>query len=181
VPFGEYLPFRSVFGGLSDQFDQIPRDMLPGTSTQPLTIAGISVADAICFDVAYDDVIEPQVRRGASLVVVQTSNASFFGTDQLAQQFTITRARALTTGRTLLVSSLNGITAAIDADGTVIRRAPMGVTTAMVVSAPLRNGLTPAVRWQTWLEAAPKSLWALAVLAWLRRRRQSRGRPQFRA
>ena len=40
-------------------------------------LSDLLVADAICFDVAYDEGIGGQVARGAELVTVQTSNAMF--------------------------------------------------------------------------------------------------------
>lgn len=164
VPFGEYIPFRPLLAGLSAQLDRIPRDMLAGTDSNPLDIAGIAVADAICFDVAYSDVIEPQVRNGAQIAVVQTSNASFSGTAQLAQQFAISRVRALTTGRSLIVSSLNGISGAINSDGTVATTLPTRDISYTVAAMPLHSGVTPYIRWQTWIDSAPVALSAIGLL-----------------
>lgn len=157
VPFGEYVPWRSLLGGISDRFKEIPRDMVAGQRAEPLQIDGIPVGVAICFDVAYDDVLPVQVRRGAQVLVVQTSNASFFGTAQLEQQFTITRARALESRRAVAVASTNGITALIGPDGTVLERAPLGGRQVLVGALSLRNDMTPAVRWGRW--------WGPAVLA----------------
>ena len=97
--------------------------MLSGTRTDPLEVAGMSVADAICFDVAYDDGIHAQLRNGAELLVVQTSNAMFIHTGQIDQQFEITRLRALETGRYVLVAATNGVSGVIAPDGTVLDRA----------------------------------------------------------
>ena len=41
----------------------------------------------------------PRSTRGAQLLIVQTSNATFIHTDQIEQQFAITRLRAMETGR----------------------------------------------------------------------------------
>lgn len=147
VPFGEYIPFRSVLGGVSGRLDQVPRDLLAGRGSRPLNINGLKVADAICFDVAYDDVIAPQVRAGARLVVVQTSNATFARTTQLEQQFAITRARALETGRSVVVASINGVSGVISPQGDVMTRAAVGGTDVLVQRVSLRDGVTPAVRW----------------------------------
>lgn len=147
VPFGEYIPFRQLLGPVSPRLEDIPRDMLPGTSSAPLVVGGIRVADAICFDVAYDDVLAPQIRRGAQLIVVQTSNASFTGTSQLDQQFAMTRVRAIETGRAVAVASTNGISAIVGPDGSVVERAPLRGTSVLVAPVPLRDTLTPAVRW----------------------------------
>ena len=98
----------------------VPRDMARGTSLEPIRIGDVRVADAICFDVAYDEGIAGQVARGAELVVVQTSNAMFSRTAQLDQQFEISRLRALETGRWVVVAAINGISGVVRPDGTVV-------------------------------------------------------------
>jgi len=151
VPFGEYIPFRGVidnwnFGRLAI----IGRDMVAGTGTQPLTVAGTPIADAICFDVAYDDVLDDQVSHGARLVTVQTSNATFIFTHQIEQQFAITRLRAIETGRYVVVASTNGLTGVIAPDGHVIARARPRTTAVLEEQVGLVDALTPAVRLGAW-------------------------------
>lgn len=176
VPFGEYIPFRPLFSELSERFERIPRDMKAGAGSAPLMINGVKVADAICFDIAYDDVVPRQVRNGAELVVVQTSNATFTGTSQLEQQFAITRARAAETGRAVVVASTNGITGIIAPDGEVVARAAVKETTYLVEEVPLSTDLTPAVRWAGVLHIAPVLLALLGLLgAWLRGRQPGAG------
>lgn len=146
VPFGEYIPFRSVLGRISPRLAEIPRDMIAGGPQPPVEVAGTSVAMAICFDVAFDDVLPEQVREGADLVVVQTSNAMFTGTAQRAQQFGISRARALETGRSVVVASTNGISGAIGPDGSVVTQSRTRGTEVLVADVPLASGETVAVR-----------------------------------
>lgn len=165
VPFGEYVPLRPLLGGLSDRLEAISRDMQPGGPAEPLQIAGVSVADALCFDVAYDDVIGNQVRRGAELVVVQTSNAMFVGTAQPEQQFAISRARALESGRSLVVSSVNGISGVIAADGGVQYRMPTRRTTTHLTEVRLHDHTTLAVRLGPWSNRLVLASAGLA-LAW---------------
>lgn len=148
VPFGEYIPWRPIIGDWFPRFEEIPRDMLPGSGQVPLQVNGVQVADAICFDVAYDDVLPVQVRRGARVAVVQTSNATFTGTAQPAQQFEITRARAVELGRDVVVASTNGVSGFISADGSVLARNQARGTEVLVETVQLRAGLTPAVRFQ---------------------------------
>lgn len=151
VPFGEYIPwrdkiFRSNFGRLRE----IGRDMPGGTRPTPLRVGGVEVADAICFDVAYDDLFAAQLGHGARMITVQTSNAMFIETDQVAQQFEITRLRALASGRALAVASVNGISGVVRPDGTVQARADVRSTEVLVEEVPLSSALPPGVRLGPW-------------------------------
>lgn len=164
VVYGEYIPFRGFMNslGLGDhsQLARVPRDMLSGTRKTPLPVNGIAIADSICFDIAYDDGIYAQVERGADLLTVQTSNASFIFTDQIDQQFAITRLRAIETGRWLAVASTNGISGVIRPDGSIAAVAQPRTTSVLVEDVALKTGRTPAV----WLGAWPSRAFALLTL-----------------
>ena len=181
VPFGEYIPMRSLFTRQFGRLAIIPRDMMSGTRTAPLPIAGVPVADSICFDVAYDDGIYAQVARGARLMVVQTSNATFIHTDQIEQQFAITRLRALETGRWLVVASTNGITGVIDPAGRVVSSAEPRTQAALVERVGLASAVPPAVRLGAWTGRACALLTAVGLLLAVvpyRRRRGPRRSPE---
>lgn len=180
VPFGEYVPWRNVFAGNLARLQRVPRDMVAGTRTTPLTIAGVPVADAICFDVAYDDGIHDQVTRGGQLLVVQTSNATFVHTDQLEQQFDITRLRSLETGRTTVVASTDGVTGIIAPDGTVLDRAAIRTQDVLVRTVGLSTALTPGLRFDGWGGRACEAVAVVGLLLGLlpyRRSRRSGDRP----
>ena len=151
VPYGEYIPFRgSLIPSSYGKLRMVPRDMVRGTSLEPLRVAGVRVADAICFDVAYDDGIGGQVARGAQLVTVQTSNAMFSRTSQLDQQFEISRLRALETGRWVVVAAINGISGIVSPDGEVVASVPRRQQGVLVETVGLSSTLTPAVRIGLW-------------------------------
>ncbi len=175
VPFGEYIPARAVFTRYNffDRLRDVGRDMLAGTRDQPLMIAGVRVADAICFDIAYDDGIRAQMREGAQMLVVQTSNATFIATKQIQQQFAITRIRAIETGRWTAVASTNGITGIIGPDGEVAEIAAPRTQDVLVHEVTLTDRLTPAMRvglWSPWFFAG------LALLGLVLARRDTRSR-----
>ena len=174
VPFGEYIPWRDVvFRGNLGKLRQIGRDMASGTRLAPLDVAGTRVADAICFDVAYDDGLHAQVRNGAEMVTVQTSNAMFIRTHQVAQQYEITRLRAIETGRSVVVAATNGVTGIIGPDGVALAEAEPRTTSVLVHEVELSERLTPAVRIGTW--SGRGTVLATVVLAgfllWTRTRR----------
>ncbi len=150
VPYGEYIPFRRWWNPQFGQLALITRDMKSGTRTEPLRVAGVEVADSICFDIAYDDVVHEQVAAGAELLTVQTSNAKFIFTNQIEQQFAITRLRAIEAGRWLVVAATNGITAVVAPDGTVVASADPRTTAVLVERVGLSDALTPAIRLGAW-------------------------------
>lgn len=147
VPYGEYIPFRQYLDLNFGQLAQIRRDMRAGTRSTPLRVAGIPVADAICFDIAYDDGIRDQVLGGAQLLTVQTSNATFIFTDQTDQQFAMSRLRAVETGKWAVVASTNGISGIIAPDGRVVETVPKRTTAVLLQRVALVDGVTPGVRW----------------------------------
>ncbi|MEO5853790.1 MAG: apolipoprotein N-acyltransferase [Nocardioides sp.] len=156
VPYGEYIPWRDS-NPLTSRFDElarVARDMQAGTRLEPLPIAGFRIADAICFDIVYDDGLYAQVERGAQLLVVQTSNATFIKTSQIDQQFEITRVRAMETGRDVVVAATNGVAGVIAADGTVVDRL-----------APQTQGYVEETVSLT--DAVPPSIVAGRLLGWL--------------
>ena len=170
VPFGEYIPWRehNPLTSRFERFAQISRDMLAGSGHEPLAIDGFSVADSLCFDIAFDDVVYPQVRRGAAMITVQTSNATYSRTEQLDQQFQLTRARALETGRVAAVAATNGLAGIIDADGTVLDAVPRRTQGYAIARVTLGEGTAPAILlgpWIAWgavVSALVALLWALA-------------------
>jgi apolipoprotein N-acyltransferase len=177
VPFGEYIPWRWLFGNHLAQLNQISRDMVQGTRVEPINVAGIPVADAICFDVAYDDGLYAQLSHGGELVVVQTSNAMFIHTSQIDQQFAISRLRAIETHRYVVVAAINGVTGVIAPDGSVVAAVPARTQTHVDALVDLFDTVTPAVRIGPWLGRACTGLVVVGwLLAWSQYRR-GRGTP----
>lgn len=175
VPFGEYIPWRGVFQDNFGKLALIPRDMVSGTRVAPLGVAGALVAAAICFDVAYDDGIHDQVAAGGQLLVVQTSNALFIQTNQIEQQFEITRLRAIETGRSTMVAAPNGVSGIIAPDGAVLERAGTRTTAVLESTVPLVDKVTPAVRMGSWPGRLAVALMLLGLaLAALTYRREGR-------
>jgi apolipoprotein N-acyltransferase len=179
VPFGEYIPWRNVFGDSFGKLDMIPRDMLSGTRKDPLLVDGVPVADAICFDIAYDDGLYDQVTHGAQMAVVQTSNAMFIHTSQIEQQFEISRARAIEYGRPLAIASVNGQSGIIAADGSVVASAAPRTTAVIEADVDLDASITPGTYVGHWVARSTGlvTVLALAVAALGYRRRGIRRPP----
>lgn len=166
VPFGEWVPYRSILVPLIPELRYVGAQSIPGTApgALPVTLPDgrkITVGVMVCYDLVYDDFAYDTVRYGGQVVLVQSSNAMYQGTGQIEQQFAITRARAMELRREVLVTTTSGVSGLIDADGSVAFTLPDHVGASGVVALPERSGLTPA----TWL-ASPLEL-AITVLALL--------------
>ncbi|HEY8301870.1 MAG TPA: apolipoprotein N-acyltransferase [Jatrophihabitans sp.] len=160
VPFAEYIPLRSLAEKVSSAAKLVTQDMVGGTGNGLLRGGPVPIGDVICFEVAYDDLVQSSVAAGAQLVVVQTNNATFGHTAETYQQLAMSRLRAIETGRTVLQASTTGLSAIIAPDGSI--RAQSGALfepALLSATVPVETGTTPAVA----LGAVPE--WTLAGLA----------------
>ena len=124
VPFGEYIPLRSMLASRVSALDQIPNDMVRGRRPGVLEVGPAHAGVLMCFEVAYDGLLRNLVNDGADLIVVPTNNATYTGTGQIDQQFAMSRLRAVETGRYVVVASTNGISGIIAPDGHVVVARP---------------------------------------------------------
>ncbi|MGZ4666629.1 MAG: apolipoprotein N-acyltransferase [Frankiaceae bacterium] len=165
VPFAEYLPFRSVLQSLVHRYaDDLPNDFLPGRSPGVLTLRNVPLADVICFEVAYDNLVRDAVDGGGRVIVVQTNNATFGRTGETWQQLAMSRLRAVEHGRSVVVVATSGVSALIMPDGRIIDQSRWYTPDALVASLPLRSSRTVADR----VGAVPEMVlaaFAVAVLA----------------
>jgi len=172
VPFGEYVPFRSLLQPWIGRLDRIPRDFAAGDRPGVLDLGATRVGVVICFEIAYDDLVRDTVRGGGQALVVQTNNATYGRTGQPEQQLAISRLRAVEHGRTLLVAATSGISAVIAPDGAVLDRSGEFVADLLVARVPLRTTRTLATEVGAWPELLLGLLGLAGVLVAARRRRR---------
>ena len=174
VPFGEYVPDRAFFNALApDLIGLIQREYTPGSNPPVVDVDGVKVGLAICFDVIYDDVINEGLGAGAEVLVLQTNNADFRGTDENLQQLSFARMRAIETGRSVVNISTVGTSQIIRPDGSTVASLDAGKAGALLEDVELRSGLTAGVVLGPWIQQI--LLWGgLGALAfgWLRARRR---------
>ena len=159
VPFGEFVPLRSVAAVLTPFSDDPDSDMVPGDRPGLFDVGSVRMGVAICYEVAYDDVLGEAARAGARLLVVPTNNAWFGRTEMTYQQLAMARVRAVEHGRAVVVASTSGVSAIVLPDGNVTTWTRQFTAETLVDSVPLRSDGTLATR----LGALPE--WVLAVLA----------------
>lgn len=146
APFGDYLPWESQLRGLIDFFDLPMSSFAPGPwQQQPLDAGAGQAALAICYEVAYGDLMRRSA-AGADLLLT-ISNDTWFGSSiGPLQHFQIARARALENGRWLLRSANSGVTAIVDHRGRVAAALPQFQRGALTGEFQTMQGRTPYSR-----------------------------------
>ena len=156
APFAEYIPIRELVRPFSSAVDLVTNDMIAGTEVgiieldSPRLGRTVMIGDAICFEVAYDALVQDTVAAGAEILVIPTNNASFGPTNESTQQLAMSRLRAIETGRTTIQVSTVGVSAVIAPNGVLLEQTGLFTAEQMVTSAALRTSLTPAVRAGEW-------------------------------
>lgn len=163
VPFGEYIPLRSLARKVTKKVDLVPRDFIAGPTPGVLTVGPVRLGDIICFEVAYDGVVRDVVTGGGRLLVVQTNNATFGRSGETTQQLAMGRLRAVEHGRAVIVAATSGVSAVIAPDGRLQFRSAIFTREVTVQQVPLRDAQTVATRVGWWPELA-LSLLALSAL-----------------
>jgi apolipoprotein N-acyltransferase len=167
VPFGEYIPLRSLLAPRIPALRRIPSDMVPGTRPGVLQVGPARAGVLMCFEVAYDGLLRDLVDDGADVIVVPTNNATYTGTGQIEQQFAMSRLRAIETGRYVVVASTNGISGVVAPDGRVVERAPSQRRAVLEQDIALVSGRTPAVVLGAWPELGLAAVSLVSVLVGL--------------
>ena len=148
VPFGEYVPFKLVFG-FAGGLTQEVGDFSPGTSRAPLE-AGGKLGVFICYESIFPDEIRQLAANGAE-VFVNISNDGWYGdSGAYAQHLKQARMRAVENDRWLLRDTNTGVTAAIDPYGRVVSNIPRKVRAVLEANYAITNVTTFYTRHGDW-------------------------------
>lgn len=151
VPFGEFIPFKGIFGWIYQNWLHMPlSDLSRGHSHKPLLIAGQEVGVNICYEDVFGEEIAKQLPEAKLLV--NMSNDAWYGQSFAADQhMQFSQVRALETGRMVLRSTNTGATAIIDKNGQILQHAPHDQALILQGQAQGYEGATPYVRWGNYL------------------------------
>jgi apolipoprotein N-acyltransferase len=148
VPFGEYVPFRRIFGFAGGLTKEVG-DFSPGTSRAALQAAN-KLGVFICYESIFPDEIRQLAANGAE-VFVNISNDGWYGdSGAYAQHLKQARMRAVENNRWLLRDTNTGVTAAIDPYGRVVATIPRKVRAALDAGYALTNVTTFYTRHGDW-------------------------------
>ncbi|MGB8339709.1 MAG: apolipoprotein N-acyltransferase [Burkholderiales bacterium] len=147
VPFGEFIPFKSVIGWVYDNWLHIPLvDTSRGAPDQkPLNVAGQRVAVNICYEDVFGEEIIRQLPEATMLVNV--TNDAWYGESWASQQHNqMSQMRAIETARSVLRATNTGFTSIIGANGNVVSSLPQFSVGSLDGEVQGMSGATPYVR-----------------------------------
>jgi apolipoprotein N-acyltransferase len=184
VPFGEYIPLRSLISKITSLTALQPNDFVPGNKTVVFTVGQIKLGSMICWEVGFDSVAQAEVAAGANLLAMPSNDATYERTGETTgetgQQLAMARIRAVEHDRAVVVASTTGYSAIVAPDGRLMVRSGTWVQAELEARVPLITYTTLADRAGPWPEyvivaatgaALLLAAWPLARPLLARRRR----------
>ncbi|MFD5622316.1 apolipoprotein N-acyltransferase [Streptomyces yangpuensis] len=168
VPFGEYVPARTLLGWATSVGRAAGEDRMRGDAPVVMDLPGqrgggpaVRLGPLVCFESAFPDMSRRLTRDGASLLIAQSATSTFQESWAPAQHASLAALRAAENGRPMVHATLTGVSVVNGPSGERIGSAlPTSARTAEVYEVPLARGSTLYVRFGDWPVTA-----ALAALA----------------
>ena len=126
VPFGEYLPFEGLLSSIGlARLVEGSFPFKPGTGPATLDLPGLlKVGPAICYEIIFpSDVIDDRDRPS---FLFNPSNDAWFGRWGPPQHLAHARMRSIEEGLPTVRATTSGISALIDANGSILAEIPPG-------------------------------------------------------
>lgn len=171
VPFGEYVPLRTLLGWATAVGEAAEEDRIRGSRQVLMDAGGLRVAPLVCFESAFPDMSRTLAGAGAQLLVAQSSTSTFQDSWAPMQHASLAALRAAETGRPMVHSTLTGVSAVFGPEGEPVDgRLGTDESAARIYDVPLAAGTTGFVRWGDWaLYAAGAGLAGYGAAAGWRR------------
>ena len=144
VPFGEYVPFKSLLFFLEKLVVGIG-DFKPGQGSMTLRLADSTNATPttfgvpICFEVIFPDLVRRMAKEGANFLVTLTNDAWFGDSSAPYQHFSMVVFRAVENHLAFARAANTGISGFIGPDGRILAQTPIFSQQALSGSIPLRT------------------------------------------
>ncbi|GAA2600642.1 MULTISPECIES: apolipoprotein N-acyltransferase [Streptomyces] len=152
VPFGEYIPARSLLGWATSVGKAAGEDRRRGTQPVVMNVGdGLRVGPMVCFETAFPDMTRHLTREGADVLVGQSSTSTFQQSWAPEQHASLAALRAAETGRPMVHATLTGVSAVYGPSGQRVGSwLGTDASAAQVYEVPLAHGTTPYVRLGDW-------------------------------
>jgi len=117
VPFGEYVPLRTILFFVDKLTDAIGVDISAGERADPVTVDGIPLGIGICFEIKFPAPTRKFVNNGARLMVNITNDAWFGNSGASAQHMASLPFRAVENRVSIVRSANTGISGFVSPTG----------------------------------------------------------------
>jgi apolipoprotein N-acyltransferase len=143
VPFGEYMPMRSLLSSVGAPTHLVPRDARAGDARGWIDIGDERAAVAISWEIFFGGRVNEGIVDGATFVINPTNGSSYTWTILQTQQIASSRLRAQEQSRWIVQAAPTGFSAFIDPNGGVHDRTSISETALIERTISLRTGRTP--------------------------------------
>jgi apolipoprotein N-acyltransferase len=175
VPFGEYIPMRSLLGWTQRYRRGLPT-LSPGDRIKLFHVDGALVGTPICFENTFPGLFRRFVADGASLMIVTTNDSSYLRSPASREHVIMSQLRAVETGRWIVQAAISGESAIVNAHGQVVAHTGLFVPAILRADVPTSTVRTLYVRLGDWFPAACVVVLLFAVGFGVARRRRARSR-----
>lgn len=149
VPFGEFIPYRSLISKLATEAAQVSVDMAAGSEPGVMRVRlrdgrSIPLAVGICFEAGYSSVFSEGVNLGGQILIEPSNNYHFRSSAESLQQAQLMRFRAMEFSRSAVQASTTGVSMVIRPDGAIQAQTEPQSASWLKESVPLRTSITVA-------------------------------------
>jgi apolipoprotein N-acyltransferase len=163
VPFGEYIPFKSLFV-FAEKLTREVGNFRRGNERTVFSAGDHRLAAFICYESVFPDEIRQFSQRGAQ-VFINISNDGWYGPwGAPGQHLNMARMRAIENRRWLLRATNTGVTASIDPFGRVVVQAPREIRTSLIAPYNFESRTTFYTRHSDWFAYACAIISLVVVL-----------------
>ena len=145
VPFGEYVPLRSLFGYFVNRVVTGFGDMFAGTKQTVFAVKGAKLGVLICYESIFPNLARSVVNDGAEILVNITNDAWYGESSAPYQLLAMAAMRAIETKVPMVRVANTGISAVIEPTGEISARTPLfkrGTETERLYWRPMRTVYT---------------------------------------
>ncbi|HYR78983.1 MAG TPA: apolipoprotein N-acyltransferase, partial [Candidatus Dormibacteraeota bacterium] len=125
VPFGEYVPARSILGFFVNRVVHGIGDMVPGAEQTLFSVKGAKLGILICYESIFPDFTRREVKLGANVLVNITNDAWYGQSSAPYQVLAMAAMRSVETKVPMVRAANTGISAIIEPSGRITNRTPL--------------------------------------------------------